>query len=146
MLLLFLSTSKLSISILNSITGTPQGDGISPVLFIVYLEYVMRELRELLEPILKHADLPIQIFELGYSDDMNITSTNREFTTTILELATPTFARHDLDINQEKTEVRDLTSTAHIINDQDPLYKGTKNYKMLGTYLDPDKMSTTESP
>ena len=71
---------------------------------------------------------------------MSIISTNREFVVTIVDLATPTFARHDLLLNQDKLEIIDLTSNAHIINAQDPLYKGTKNYKALGTYyLDPER-------
>ena len=76
----------------------------------------MRELREILQTIIiqppydilppneddPHEDPPMQIFELSYADDMNIISTNREFVATIVDLATPTFARHDLAPSQPR--------------------------------------------
>ena len=155
-----LSTTTLLIKVansieqyLNSITGTPQGDGLSPLLFIVYLEYVMRQVREALIPILQPpAALPPQnedqpdppqdllpIFELTYADDMNIATDDRDVAVTIIEVADPIFEENDLFLNQDKLDIIDLNSKAHVINAQEPLFKGTKNFKMLGTYIDPER-------
>ena len=48
-------------------TGTPQGDGLSPVLFIVYLENALRDIR--LQP--EHQFLPS---EVAYADDVDFIS------------------------------------------------------------------------
>ena len=113
----------------------------------------MRQVREALIPILQPpAALPPQnddqpdppqdllpIFELTYADDMNIATDDRDVAVTIIEVADPIFEENDLFLNQDKLDIIDLNSKAHVINAQEPLFKGTKNFKMLGTYIDPER-------
>ena len=49
--------------------GTPQGDSLSPVLFILYLEAALREIRDL--PSMKEDHLPS---EVAYADDVDFVS------------------------------------------------------------------------
>ena len=90
--------------------GTPQGDSLSPVLFIVYLEAALKEIRELpdndVHPALqdhnynkeKHQGLPR---EIEYADDVDfiniVKHKNDKAVQTIL-------AKYHLLVNEEKTE------------------------------------------
>ena len=52
--------------------GTPQGDSLIPVLFILYLEAALKEIRDLPEE--KEPQLPT---EIAYADDVDFVSTIR---------------------------------------------------------------------
>ena len=61
----------MSIDTFISNVGTPQGDSLSSVLFIVYLEHALKEVRTTLpRPIVKYEkEIPN---EIAYADDVNI--------------------------------------------------------------------------
>ena len=63
----------------------------------------------------------------------------RDVAVTIIEVADPIFGEEDLFLNQDKLDIIDPNSKADVINVQEPLFKGTKNFKMLGTYIDPER-------
>ena len=81
---------------------TPQGDSLSPVLFTVYLEAALRELRSRLptRP-LADANLPLDV---EYADDTDFTSTSRLFLEDIEGIAPACLAEWSLTINASKTE------------------------------------------
>ena len=67
-------------------TGSPQGDSLSPILFTVYLECAMRELREkLVRPAIDRS-LPS---EIGYADNQDFISRSAESILKIEEEAVP---------------------------------------------------------
>ena len=75
-------------------TGTPQGDGLSPVLFIIYLENALKTVR--LDP--EHELLPN---EVAYADDVDFVSMKEHRDVTeIQEKLKP----HQLNVNTDKTE------------------------------------------
>ena len=75
-------------------TGTPQGDGLSPVLFIIYLENALKNIR--LQP--EHELLPN---EVAYADDVDFVSmTEHRNVTEIQDKLKP----HQLNVNTDKTE------------------------------------------
>ena len=80
--------------------GTPQGD--SPVLFTVYLEAALRDLRSRLptRP-LADANLPLDV---EYADDTDFISTSRLFLDDIERIAPACLAEWSLTINASKTE------------------------------------------
>ena len=82
--------------------GTPQGDSLSPVLFTVYLEAALRDLRSRLptRP-LADANLPLDV---EYADDTDFISTSRLFLDDIERIAPACLAEWSLTINASKTE------------------------------------------
>ena len=82
--------------------GTPQGDSLSPVLFTVYLEAALRDLRSHLptRP-LADANLPLDV---EYADDTDFISTSRLFLDDIERIAPACLAEWSLTINASKTE------------------------------------------
>ena len=85
-------------------TGTPQGDSLSPVLFIIYLEAALREVIANLPPRPVHdTDLGLPLL-LGYADDVDFISTSPEYLDTILALVDDRLGKWDLRVNQSKTE------------------------------------------
>ena len=69
--------SKGSYPAFNTTIGTPQGDSLSPVLFIVYLEAALRELRQMFPERLRiDVDQPLNI---AYADDVDFVSHSRAF-------------------------------------------------------------------
>ena len=82
--------------------GTPQGDSLSPVLFTVYLEAALRDLRSRLptRP-LADANLPLDV---EYADDTDFISTSRLFLDDIERIAPTCLAEWSLTINASKTE------------------------------------------
>ena len=77
MIRFLLSNTKLDVRIQGSTTkapfdaniGTPQGDSLSPVLFVVYLEHALRQIRQ--------DNLSLVPNELSYADDVDfISNTN----------------------------------------------------------------------
>ena len=82
--------------------GTPQGDSLSPVLFTVYLEAALRDLRSRLptRP-LADANLPLDV---EYADDTDLISTSRLFLDDIERIAPACLDEWSLAINASKTE------------------------------------------
>ena len=74
--------------------GTPQGDSISPVLFTIYLEKALREIR-------LELDKNIEPNEIAYADDLDFIS-NKEYID--LDKITPIMEKYNLIINKDKTE------------------------------------------
>lgn len=60
----------------NSNIDTPQGDALSPILFTVYLEFAIRELRTRLVREVEDENIPQ---EIGYADDQDFISRSNEF-------------------------------------------------------------------
>ncbi len=96
-----LSNTKLDVKIKGSTSaapfqaniGTPQGDSLSPVLFVVYLEHALRELRQQTQTGFPN--------ELAYADDVDFVSTTqfRDIDEVEQELA-----KVNLLVNKDKTE------------------------------------------
>ena len=86
----------------NSTVYTPQGDSLSPVLFIVYLEASLRTLRGCLprQPLADHnlSSEPI------YADDADIISANHDYISKINEVAPTALGDWLLFINVDKLE------------------------------------------
>ena len=67
----------------TSTIGTPQGDGLSPLLFLCYLEAALRQCRQQFpERPLADSTIP---HETGYADDVTLMSTSKQW----LQLALP---------------------------------------------------------
>ena len=82
--------------------GTPQGDSLSPVLFTVYLEAALRDLRSRL-PTRPPEDAALPL-DVEYADDTDFISTSRSFLDDIERIAPPCLAEWSLTINGSKTE------------------------------------------
>ena len=81
---------------------TPQGDSLSPVLFTVYLEAALRDLRSRL-PMRPPEDAVLPL-DVEYADDTDFISTSRSFLDDIERIAPPCLAEWSLTINGSKTE------------------------------------------
>ncbi|KAE8912431.1 hypothetical protein PF003_g3837 [Phytophthora fragariae] len=84
-------------------TGTPQGDSLSPVLFVVYLEAALRDLaREL--------DVPHALLEqmVVYADDADFICRDQTAIQVILSKAPNILAHWSLTMNIFKTEITEL--------------------------------------
>ena len=82
--------------------GTPQGDGLSPVLFTCYLEAAIREAKKNLPPRPpEDADLP---HETRYADDGNFCITSLEWLQSSLPIIADTLCTWSLKVNTQKTE------------------------------------------
>ena len=86
----------------QSTVGTRQGDGLSPVLFVCYLEAALRDCRRRL-PARPVADSLIP-HETGYADDINFYSTFLEQLKLILPIVASTLRMWSLNVNEETTE------------------------------------------
>ena len=83
--------------------GTPQGDSLSPVLFIVYLEAALRDLNRSRLPTRPPEDATLPL-DVEYADDTDFISTSRPFLNDIERIAPPCLAEWSLTINGSKTE------------------------------------------
>ena len=82
--------------------GTPHGDSLSPVLFTLYLEAALRDLRSRLRTRpLVDANVPLDV---EYADDTDFISTSRLFLDDIERIAPACLAEWSLTINASKTE------------------------------------------
>ena len=84
--------------------GTPQGDSLSPVLFIVYLEHALKEVRTTLpRPIVKYEkEIPN---EIAYADDVDFIGQDYVNINEIQE----TLHKYQLKVNTDKTEFTALS-------------------------------------
>ena len=64
--------TKGSYAAFNTTIGTPQGDSLSPVLFIVYLEAALRDQRQML-PQRPQMDIDLPL-DIAYADDVDFES------------------------------------------------------------------------
>ena len=85
-----------------STIGTPQGNSLSPVLFTVYLEVALRDLRSRLPPRPPADDrLPLDV---EYADDIDCISYSMPYLDEIERIAPACLAEWSLQINAAKTE------------------------------------------
>ena len=100
--------------------GTPQGDSLSPVLFIVYLEHALKEVRTTLpRPIVKYEkEIPN---EIAYADDVDFIGQDYVNINEIQE----TLHKYQLKVNTDKTEFTALSK-----NGED-----WKNAKKVGSLI-----------
>ena len=80
--------------------GTPQGDSLSPVLFILYLEAALKEIRDL--PDKKEDHLPS---EIAYADDVDFVSLIKHKD---IKAVQETLKKYNLLVNEEKTEYTEI--------------------------------------
>ena len=85
-----------------STIGTPQGDSLSPVLFTVFLEAALRDLRSRLPP-RPPADAMLPL-DVEYADDINFISYSRPYLNEMERIAPDCLAEWSLQINAAKTE------------------------------------------
>ena len=87
--------------------GTPQGDNFSPVLFIVYLEHALKEVRTTLpRPIVKYVkEIPN---EIAYADNGDFIGQDYVNINEIQE----TLHKYQLKVNKDKTEFTALSKNA----------------------------------
>ena len=81
--------------------GAPQGDSLSPVLFIVYLELAMRQIRAACPRPAADSIIPTEVM---YADDTDFVSTSSEIITAIENSAETILKSWNLAMNRDKTE------------------------------------------
>jgi hypothetical protein len=112
--------------------GAPQGDCLSPVLFTIYLELAMREIRTACPRPAQDMAVPHEIIN---ADDTDFVSTSQEVVDSIEPKAEAILAQHNLSMNTDKTE-RTILRREKL--KQDETWRTTKK---LGTLLgEPEEM------
>lgn len=106
--------------------GAPQGDALSPVLFIIYLELAMREVRAACPRPSEDAQIPQEVL---YADDTDFISTSRAVIANIEDKSEPILKSWELAVNRDKT---DHTTLVRRGEQQDETWRNTKK---LGTLL-----------
>ncbi|GFR61933.1 transcriptional adapter 2-alpha [Elysia marginata] len=84
--------------------GTPQGDSLSPVLFTIYLEHALKEVR----PVLPKPLTPLEKVlprEIAYTDDVNFVA----FQDIDIEEVGKVLEKYNLQVNVDKTEFTNLS-------------------------------------
>ena len=110
-----------------STIGTPQGDSLSPVLFTVYLEAALRDLRSRLPP-RPPADARLPL-DVEYADDIDFISYSRPYLNEIERIAPDCLAEWSLQINAAKTE---RTSVSRQV---DRTHESWRTTRKLGSLL-----------
>ena len=133
MIRILLANTTLSIRIDNvtgtpftTTTGTPQGDSLSPVLFVRYLEATLREVRAHLQPA-QQIDMIIPT-EREYAHDVTFISTCYKKLQQSLQKIKTILKSWDLHVNETKTEWVELVSSNSTV-------EVLKNVKVLGSLL-----------
>ena len=119
-----------------STIGSPQGDGLSPILFAIYLETALRALEQK-TPSRPDVDLNLPSKAI-YADDTDFISLVEQYLDKIQHTVGPIFAYYDLVVNVEKTE---RTSIGHsdLVPDQATWRKTKKLGSLLGVEEDIDR-------
>ena len=117
---LTIHSGNLSTSI-PTLVGTPQGDSLSPVLFVIYLEAALRELR----PKIRTPDT-MSPFELEYADDVDFIFGTEEEARSKIGTISSTLKTWNLLVNEGKTEITTINKTTDT----------WKKTKKLGSLLD----------
>ena len=89
--------------------GTPQGDSLSPVLFVIYLEAALREVRQI---ICARPDLDVRLglpTDTEYADDVDFLSSDCKRIQELLPDIAKCLKAWDLNINESKTELTNIT-------------------------------------
>ena len=110
--------------------GTPQGDSLSPVLFICYLEAALRDTRAHLPP--RPTEDTYIPTETEYADDITFISTSPEYLQTALPIIKNRLLEWDLYVNDTKTEWVELVLS------QQTTERGTEEWrktKVLGSLI-----------
>lgn len=119
-------------------TGVKQGDGLSPVLFNLILEKVMRD-------VLKGeggVELGGCVEALGYADDLNLIATSKDqvlATASHLEAAAKTVG---LSINTEKTKYLHVSRAPS--REDAGRYEAVTNFRYLGSILTSDNQTSED--
>ena len=108
--------------------GSPQGDSLSPTLFVIYLECALRQLRPLLPRPESDRHLPP---EVCYADDTDFISTSPSHISLTQTTAASTFSDWNLPVNDTKTERTTLKRGTDNSATEEPW----RNTKKLGTLL-----------
>ena len=106
--------------------GTPQGDGLSPILFAIYLECALREVRKQCEAQRPVSDSGLPL-EALYADDSDFISLSPSFLQFLEALIPPTIDRYKLKANATKWE-----RTALAAGDNNEWRKTKKLGSLLG--------------
>ena len=115
--------------------GSPQGDALSPILFAVYLEYALRELRKD-GPQRPRVDLDADIpLEAIYADDVDFISLCHNFLDRVHSQVGPIFKELNLLVNSAKTE-RTIIGHNDMLNDEYAWCKVKKLGSLLGVKED----------
>jgi hypothetical protein len=117
--------------------GTPQGDGLSPILFAIYLEAALRELLTR-GPQRPSSEVKVGLpFNAIYADDVDFISLDKAFLERILREVGPIFGDSDLLVNVEKTEHGII---GHQDRDVDQAWRDIRKLgSLLGVEEDVDK-------
>ena len=100
--------------------GTPQGDSLSPVLFTIYLENALKQVRHTL-PRSTNELQKVLPNEIAYADDVDFVA----FSTIDIESVQKLLAKHNLIVNVDKTELTTLAREE----------TSWKNTKKVGTLI-----------
>ena len=92
-------TSGKEKAIIPTTLGTPQGDSLSPILFIIYLEAALKDLR----PKLPHTQRLTK--ELIYADDVDLIFDTQEEAKKHIQIISNTLKKANLKVNETKTEI-----------------------------------------
>ena len=87
----------------NTTIGTPQGDCLSPVLFVVYLEAALRSLRSKIGPRSTEDADTLLPREIVYADDTDLISFCKDWLESVLTEIPSEFAKYNLIVNEDKT-------------------------------------------
>ena len=98
-------TSGEESAIIRTTVGTPQGDGLSPILFNVYLEAALKELRPKLPPTQRLTR------ELIYADDMDLICHSEQEARNYVPIISNTLSQWNLKVNETKTEITVIERT-----------------------------------
>ncbi|GFS07152.1 endonuclease-reverse transcriptase [Elysia marginata] len=104
-----------------TLVGSPQGDGLSPTLFIIYVEAALKEVRASIQ--INSQKSPS---ELSYADDVDFIFSQLTEAENNHNIIADTLAKWNLRVNKTKTEFTNISRTS----------EDWKDTKKLGSLLD----------